>query len=45
MIADPNKHTNVSQDNILGLTFESLSTDDQQEFEDYIKKQLEELER
>jgi hypothetical protein len=45
MMVDRNERTNVSQDKILGSTFESLLTDGQQEFEDYMKKQLEELER
>jgi hypothetical protein len=44
-MVDRNERTNVSQDKILGSTFESLLTDGQQEFEDYMKKQLEELER
>jgi hypothetical protein len=43
-MVDPKECTNVSRDNILRLTFEpSLSTDDQQEFKDYMRKQGEEF--
>jgi hypothetical protein len=45
MMVDPKEHTIVSRDNILGPTIESLSANDQQEFVDCMKKQLEEVER
>jgi hypothetical protein len=36
-------HTNVSQDNSVRLTMESLSVDEQQEFEDLMNQAREEV--
>jgi hypothetical protein len=43
MMVDTEERTSVSRDNILRLTFESLSADDQQEFKDYMRKWGEEF--
>lgn len=43
MMVDTEERTSVSRDNVLRLTFESLSADDQQEFKDYMRKWGEEF--
>ena len=37
-MASSKDHTKVSLSNIMKLTLESMSTEDQQQFEDYIKQ-------